>query len=234
MPSPSIPTSGVRSEVRLSAGSAPVSEAVRRSGVPGGLFGTVTGTVVAVGFPPFGTVVVDFGREDPPFLPPVSVVPVMFAVPSNGLDVSILRSRGCAVVAVLPRVSEAVAVTDHIPSVSSGSTHPMVSGAATNVHVLVTPPLVAVITTVAPASTPGTSMDGVESAVTSSVDEVPVSDDAERSGLAGRTGAVASTVRFVNGPTADVLPAGSVRVPDTDHVPSVRAGRSQDVADPTT
>jgi hypothetical protein len=31
-----------------------------------------------------------------------------------------------------------------------------------------------------------------------------------------------------------VLPAGSVRVPDTDHVPSVRAGRSHDVAVPTT
>ena len=97
-----------------------------------------------------------------------------------------------------------------------------------------TPPFVALTVTEAPASTPGTSTNGVESAVTSSVEDVPVSDDDERSGLTGRTGAVASTVRFMDGPAADVLPAGSVRVPDTDHVPSVRAGRSQDVAAPTT
>ena len=35
-------------------------------------------------------------------------------------------------------------------------------------------------------------------------------------------------------PVVDVLPAGSVRVPVTDHVPSDRDGRSHEVAEPTT
>jgi len=69
--------------------------------------------------------------------------------------------------------------------------------------------------------------------VTSSVDDEPLSDDAARSGFGGSVGAVASTVRFNDGPAAEVLPAGSVNVPDTVHVPSVRSGRSHDVAVPT-
>ena len=66
----------------------------------------------------------------------------------------------------------------------------------------------------------------------SSVVDDPVSEDAARSTDDG-DGAVASTDSDSDGTVATTLPAGSVRVPDTDHVPSVSAGdKSHDVVDP--
>ena len=66
-----------------------------------------------------------------------------------------------------------------------------------------------------------------------SASDAPVSDDATRSGAAGADGGAVSRVNDVDDPAGDTLPAGSVRVPDTDHVPSVSAGdKSHDVADP--
>lgn len=49
---------------------------------------------------------------------------------SNGLDVSICSSSARAVLALLPSTSVAVPVTDHVPSTSSGNTHPVLVGVA--------------------------------------------------------------------------------------------------------
>jgi hypothetical protein len=133
-----------------------------------------------------------------------------------------------------PRESVAVAVTIHLPSARSGRSQPAVPTAATYVHVKVTAPFVAVMMTVAPGSTPGISTNGVESAVTSSVEDAPVSDDDARSALEGRPGAVVSIVRVIDGPADDTFPAASVIVPDTVHTPSDSTGRSHDTAEPTT
>ena len=97
-----------------------------------------------------------------------------------------------------------------------------------------TPPLVALKVTVSPVVPPVTDIVGVESNVTLSVLDVPESDAATRSGIDGATGAVLSM--FIdNGELAgDTFPAGSVNVADTDHVPSVSAGKSHDVAEPIT
>lgn len=49
---------------------------------------------------------------------------------SNGLVVSICSSRAREVLALLPSTSVAVPVTDHVPSESSGNTHPVLVGEA--------------------------------------------------------------------------------------------------------
>lgn len=95
-------------------------------------------------------------------------------------------------------------------------------------------PLVAVNSTVSPAAAPGSDMAGVVSEVTLSVSEDPVSDAAARSGADGADGADVSMLRGVEGPADEMLPAWSVSVPDTDHVPSVRVGRSHEVPVPIT
>ena len=101
-------------------------------------------------------------------------------------------------------------------------------------QVLVVAPLVAVNSTVSPAAAPGSDMAGVVSEVTLSVSEDPVSDAAARSGADGADGADVSMLRGVEGPADEMLPAWSVSVPDTDHVPSVRVGRSHEVPVPIT
>ena len=65
----------------------------------------------------------------------------------------------------------------------------------------------------------------------SSVFDAPLSDPGSRSGLVG-TGAVASIRSDSGVPWLDVFPDGSVIDPETDHVPSVRVGRSHDEVDP--
>jgi len=67
-----------------------------------------------------------------------------------------------------------------------------------------------------------------------SVDDDPESDAAATSGPDDATGPVPSMVMLSPVPAADVLPAGSVSVPVSAQVPSVRPGRSHDVAVPTT
>ena len=114
-----------------------MSEEVRRSGIPAGLLGTTFGTVVGVVFRLFrGTVVLVLLPDGPPLFPlfvevPESVVFVMTAVPSKGLEVSTRNSSDWDVVDVFPLVSVTVAVTDHAPSASAGRSQPVVAGAAT-------------------------------------------------------------------------------------------------------
>jgi len=133
---------------------------------------------------------------------------------------------------VLPAGSVSVPDTDHVPSVSAGRSHE-VAEPMTYVHDLVVEPFVAVTVAVSPVEPPGTENAGVVSEVTLSESDDPVSDDDARSGAAGGVGAVVSTVIGVEEPAAEVLPAGSVSVPDTDHDPSVKPDRSHDEAEPT-
>lgn len=92
------------------------------------------------------------------------------------------------------------------------------------------------IVTVSPSTAPDGVADtaGVLSEVTLSVDELPVSDVARRSGVAGADGAVVSMVIDNGADATDVLPDGSVDVDATDQTPSLKAARSQLVAEPTT
>ena len=83
-----------------------------------------------------------------------------------------------------------MAVMFHVPSASAGRSHDDTVGEATNVHVAVVAPFVAVTVTVKPAVTPMTSMAGVESLVMSSTDDDPESDAASRSGTFGAAGAL--------------------------------------------
>ena len=99
---------------------------------------------------------------------------------------------------------------------------------------MVIPPLTAEIVAVSPLLPPVTDIMGVVSFVTLSVEDDPVSDDASRSGAEGADGAVVSTVIDNAEPDGDTFPAGSVNVPVTDHVPSVRPDNEQDVPDPIT
>lgn len=239
--------------VLLSPAFVPVSDGVRRSGVPRGLGGTVVVVVVeAVADPGMVVRVVVFGRG-----PVVTVVlrgEVVAVVPRrgavvvvavvepvavllsrfpNGFDVSTVRARVRGVRDVFPFLSVATADTVHVPSASSGSVHPDVVDDTVYVHDTVRPPFVADTVTDAPSSTPGMFTKGVESAVTSSDDDTPVSLEAARSGRVGITGPSVSTVRTVGEEAGDTFPAGSVSVAVTDHVPSVSAGRSHDAAGST-
>ena len=86
---------------------------------------------------------------------------------------------------------------DHSPSARDPRSHP-VATPTTYAHVTSTPLREAVTVTVNPEVTPGTEIVGVLSAVTLSVDDVPVSDDAARSGIVGAAIAVTET---------DIVPA---------------------------
>ena len=100
-------------------------------------------------------------------------------------------------------------------------------------QVFVVAPFVAVMVTVSPDVPPAAEIVGVVSVVMSSLDDVPVSEAAARSGVDGTAGEVESMIIEREVPAAEVLPAGSVSVALTDHVPSARVGRSQDDAEPT-
>ena len=76
-----------------------------------------------------------------------------------------------------------VLVTVQTPSLISPKSHPSGLVVATNVQVRVVEPLTAVIVTVAPTIRLVATMAGVLSEVMLSVDEVPRSDDATRSGV---------------------------------------------------
>lgn len=67
-----------------------------------------------------------------------------------------------------------------------------------------------------------------------SVFEAPLSEVESRSGRIGTTGAKASIVIESGKLGAEVLPAVSVVVPVTNHVPLESVGRSHDVEIPTT
>ncbi len=93
-------------------------------------------------------------------------------------------------------------------------------------------PFVADNVTWSPAERPGTETVGVESLVRLSTDDEPVSEVASRSGVPG-AGCVVSTVSGTEGAAGVTFPAASVMEPESVHVPSVSAGRSHDVAEPT-
>ena len=78
-----------------------------------------------------------------------------------------------------------------------------------------------------PVTTPAISIVGVTSFVRLSVEDTPVSDVLTRSGFAEATGATVSIVIFTAELEAETLPAGSVMVAVTLHVPSVKAGSAQ-------
>ena len=83
--------------------------------------------------------------------------------------------------------------------------------------------------TVSPVVPPVADIVGVLSDVLLSVDEVPVSDEDARSGALGAVGPVVSTT-IDNAELADeALPAGSVTVDVTDHVPLVKPVIAHDV-----
>ena len=96
-------------------------------------------------------------------------------------------------------------------------------------HVSVAEPSVAEIVTISPAVALDKEKVGVVSLVMLSVFDEPVSEAAARSGaLIGDDGAVVSITRLVAALAAETLPAVSVIVDVTLHVPSVRPERSHD------
>lgn len=96
------------------------------------------------------------------------------------------------------------------------------------------PDFTAVMVTVSPFTAPAGVADivGVESVVTLSVFDEPVSEDDARSGVAGADGEVVSTE---TGRASDVpvLPARSVTAADTLHVPSANVPSVHEVDAPT-
>ena len=92
----------------------------------------------------------------------------------------------------LPAGSTDRADTSHTPSPSVGRSQPPVVAVATNEHDRVTPPEVAVMVTVSPATRPVRFIDGVESFVRLSLVFVPVSLEVARSRPPGAFGAVVS------------------------------------------
>jgi hypothetical protein len=95
-------------------------------------------------------------------------------------------------------------------------------------------PLVAEMVMVSPFAPPVALKVGVESLVLLSESDDPESDVANKSRPVGADGAVPSIVMGSADEEVEVLPAGSVNVAETFHVPSVSVGRVQLVADPMT
>ena len=128
----------------------------------------------------------------------------------------------------LPAGSRSVALTVQLPSVSAGRSHDVAG--KTYEQLTDVAPFEAVNVIVSPFDPPEPVIVGVVSEVISSVDDVPVSDAAARSGAPGAAGAEVSTVIGSADPADDWFPAASVTLAVTDHVPSVRVVRSHDDA----
>jgi hypothetical protein len=133
----------------------------------------------------------------------------------------------------LPNGSVNVAEMFHVPSVSVGRVQ-FVAEPITYVHDTVLVPLVAEMVMVSPFAPPAALKVGVASLVLLSESDDPESDDAERSTPDGADGAVPSIVMGSADEEVEVLPAGSVNVDETFHVPSVSVGSVQFVAVPIT
>jgi hypothetical protein len=104
----------------------------------------------------------------------------------------------------------------------------------TYVHDTVVVPLVAEMVMVSPLAPPVALRVGVLSPVKLSVDDEPVSEEANKSRPDGAAGAVPSMVIGNALDDVDVLPDGSVRVAETFQFPGVNVGSVQLVADPMT
>ena len=85
-----------------------------------------------------------------------------------------------------------------------------------------------------PVVPPVADIVGVVSELRLSEDELPRSEPAVKSGVPGALGDAVSIVNDNAAPVVEALPAASVSLVVTDQVPSVRVGRSQDVATPIT
>jgi hypothetical protein len=160
--------------------------------------------------------------------PPVLVL----STPEVDVLESMLRDNGGDAAEAFPAASVTVADTDHVPSVRVGKSQD-VATPTTYEHVFVSFPFVAVIVTVSPFDPPGNENDGVTSFVLLSESELPVSEIANRSGLAGAVGADESTDKDKVPVAGPLFPAASVTVADSVHVPSVKVGSEQLVAEPT-
>jgi hypothetical protein len=147
--------------------------------------------------------------------------------------VSIVIGSADEEVEVFPAGSVNVAETFHVPSVSVGSVQ-FVADPMTYVHDTVVVPLVAEMVMVSPLVPPLALIVGVVSLVLLSESDVPVSDDANRSTPEGAVGGAVSIVIGSADEEVEVLPAGSVNVAETFHVPSVSVGSVQLVAAPMT
>ena len=120
------------------------------------------------------------------------------------------------------------ATMSHRPSDNNGKSQLDTDADATNVQdTEVSPGLEAVTVTVLPATTPEISIFGVTSFVRLSVEDTPVSDVLARSGFAEATGATVSIVILNAELGEETLPAGSVTIAVTLHVPSVKVNNSQ-------
>jgi hypothetical protein len=163
---------------------------------------------------------------------PVAICNWVSAIDDDG-SVSIVSARAPDAGELFPAVSVRVAEMFHVPSVSVGSVQ-FVADPMTYVHDTVVAPLVAEMVIVSPLVPPLALIVGVVSLVLLSVFDAPESDDAERSTPDGADGAAPSIVIGSAVDDVDVLPAGSVRVAEMFHVPSVSVGSVQFVADPMT
>jgi hypothetical protein len=126
---------------------------------------------------------------------------------------------------VFPAVSETIADTVHVPSLSVGKSHVDDTDGSYEQDRVVAP-FVADTVISAPEIPPPTPIAGVLSEVLLSVDEVPSSDDESRSGVLGELGAVVSITTEVAGDTAETLFWTSVRCVVTAHVPEVNDERT--------
>jgi hypothetical protein len=133
----------------------------------------------------------------------------------------------------LPSGSVIVAEMFQVPSVSVGSVQ-FVAVPTTYVHDTVVVPLVAEMVMVSPLAPPVALRVGVLSPVKLSVDDEPVSEEANKSRPDGAAGAVPSMVIGNALDDVDVLPDGSVSVAEIFHVPSVSVGSVQFVDVPMT
>jgi hypothetical protein len=152
---------------------------------------------------------------------------------ADGAVPSIVMGSADDDVDVLPAGSVSVDEMFHVPSVSVGSVQ-FVAVPITYVHDTVVVPLVAEMVMVSPLVPPLALNVGVVSLVLLSESDVPVSDDANRSTPVGAVGGVVSIVMGNADEEVEVLPAGSVNVAETFHVPSVSVGSVQLVAAPMT
>lgn len=175
--------------------------------VVGGI--VVDGEVVVVVFEMITGIVDVVGLTDV-----VGVVAVSMTIDNDALEVD-----------VFPAVSETVADTVHVPSLSVGKSHVDDTDGSYEQERVVAP-FVADTVISAPEIPPPTPIAGVLSEVLLSVDDVPSSDAESRSGVLGELGAVVSITTEVDADAAETLFWASVRCVVTAHVPEVNDERT--------
>ncbi len=153
------------------------------------------------------------------------IVEVVGLTDVGGAVVSMTIDSEALEVDVFPAVSETVADTVHVPSLSVGKSHVDDTDGSYEQERVVAP-FVADTVTSAPEIPPPTPIAGVLSEVLLSVDDVPSSDAESRSGVFGELGAVVSITTEVAADAAETLFWTSVRCVVTAHVPEVNDERT--------